>query len=141
MEVWQPMISAALRARRDELVDFCMDLTRINVDAPAESMDVSRRDIEQMIDGYIAVICEGAEERAPTTREFFLATVIPGLYAGGMSVAQLERGVVAWDVYAAAIVVQDLPAEHRSAAAKWFAMFFGTWNRDIILRGVEKRSA
>lgn len=141
MEPWKPLISAEIRARRDELVDYCAALTRFNDDAPAESMEVSRRDIEQMIDGYITVICEAADDAPPVTREFFLDTVIPGLFAGGMSVAQLARGIIAWDVYAAAMIVQALPSEHRAAAANWLAVFFGAWNRDIISRGVGTRAA
>lgn len=130
-------VAAIVRERRDALVQRSM-ATTIAVPVPEGQAEptvmpsVSQRDVEQMIDAFIALLVEALETDSREVRTFFLGTVIPGLVSAGAPASSLLGGAVEFAILTSVDVAAELPKEERKPAQLWFARFFNAYLTEMV---------
>src|SRR5687768_5389329 len=78
----QHTIAEHARSRRDAYVQHTLAAST-RQPAPEGAMQLGQRDVEQMIDGFLALLHEALTTDSRDIRTFFLETVIPGLIQSG----------------------------------------------------------
>ncbi len=126
------------RSRRDVYVAHT--LGNVGGPVPAGATEIGRRDIEQMIDGFLALLTEALTTDSRDVRTFFLETVIPGLVSSGTPAPALIGGVVEFAIFISADIANNLPDEERAEASTWFAKFFNEYVTDMVRVATEAPS-
>ena len=129
-------LAAHLRTRRDAYVKLAFDEVRPSADPNVPGLTL--RDVEQMIDGFIALVVEGLVGESREVRELYLDTVIPGLVAGGhTTTARLAADVAQFGISVSLDAVGALPESDRAEGGRWIAKFFHEYIHDLIVVGEE----
>lgn len=131
-------IAALARSRRDVYVEHTVRSASGPVPDGAATM--GRRDLEQMIDGFLALLTEALTSDSRDVRTFFLETVVPGLIRSGTPAPPVIGGVVEFAIFISADIGSILPPEKRADASAWFAKFFNEYIADMVRVAMEASS-
>lgn len=127
----QPKIAAHVRSRRDAYVQHTLAATALQP-APAGATPLGQRDIEQMIDGFLALLNEALTTDSRDIRTFFLETVIPGLIQSGTPAPGIIGGVVGFAVFVSGDAAEGVGPEDRPAVSQWFSQFWSEYVTDMV---------
>ena len=130
----RPGAREALRAAIAESRDGWMRAGERAVAASPElaAASLGDDDLNQLLNGFEALMLEALEERGDETRRLFLETAVPALVAGGQTPASLVHGAAAFSVLLATEIVPLVSEEHRGETAGWLAGFLGAYCRDLV---------
>lgn len=132
----QIKIAEHTRARRDAYVQHTVAATTLQP-APEGATALGQRDIEQMIDGFLALLNEALTSDSRDIRTFFLETVIPGLIQSGSPAPGIIGGVVGFAVFISGDALTAAAPEDRAAVSQWFAQFWSDYVTDMVRVSME----
>lgn len=124
-------IAGYARTRRDAYVQATLDVVAMGPPQPG-APPLGRRDVEQMIDGFLAMLTEALDGEAREVRTFFLETLIPSLVGSGTPLDGIVGGVVELAIIVSIDVAEWLPPEERAEARSWLARFFNEYVAELI---------
>lgn len=93
----------------------------------------SREQLEQLLNGFSALLEEALEEAGSDTYELFIETAIPAVVADGQTTRSLVHASAAFGTLLSMHLVDAVPPEHREAARSWLSMFFGRYVSDVYV--------
>jgi hypothetical protein len=135
MVPWAPGLLALLHSEREYLVDALQRGSDANPVPPP--FVPRRRDLEQLVDGFIGVVTEALEGRPPVKRGVYFDTVTPGLVESGREFGGLVHTTAIWAFLALEHLAPRLPPEGREEALEWLRVFLGGWLADLARSGAK----
>lgn len=114
----------AIEQRRAELIQT-LGFTHSNPEPGARVYE--HADIEQMVNGFLALLVEALEERPPEVRTFFLQTAMPALRDSGTTLHTMMRGSVQALMIMSITLTQHVSPEVRDEARGWLSSFTGAY--------------
>lgn len=91
----------------------------------------SRDQLEQLLNGFCALLREALEESGNDTYEIFMETAVPAMVADGQTTGSLVQGSAAFATLLSMHLDEAVPAEHREGARSWLSRFFGRYVADV----------
>lgn len=128
-------LARAFRENHDLLLATARTAMAENPDAPE---GVTETDLEQLINGFQAVVLEDLEQTAARVRDVFIDDVVSVSVALGQSPGQLARSAAIYGVLLSHVLVERIEPDARDAALRWLARFWGAWSHDVVQRALER---
>jgi hypothetical protein len=106
------------------------------LDPQRRADDISDDDIEQFFNAYEALFRESLEGSGRDKRDLILETALPPVMDLGSTALDLVRGNVVSAVLLTHRLLPRVSEGHRDAAARWLAVFFSDYSREVAERAL-----
>lgn len=93
--------------------------------------ELADSDTEQLLHGLTTLVREALDGPSREKRRFILDTAIPGMLAHGDTALTLVESHVAFFTLLGHRLLQAVPDELQTAAARWLATFFAEYVREV----------
>jgi hypothetical protein len=128
-----PSQAAMLELLETQRTTFTDDLKRLATEDPAPPglRPTTPEELEQMANGFFAMLAEGLQGTSSEIRTFYLETLLPSLRDSGVKAKPMIGGSARVILQLTGSLVAAVPAGERANATAFLARFLGDYLGDI----------